>query len=289
MTHLSVIIPVFNRQTAVARAVDSVLEQDVSDIEIIIVDDGSKPPIALPVKYQSDDRIRLVAHAKNGGAAAARNTGMRSARGAWIAFLDSDDRWLPGTLRPRLDTAIAAAEREANPLLVYVAGFKLIRQGSPRFEVRHPAASRQVVDFASGCWFSPGSTALFLREPLLTRVGGQDERLRRFEDVDWFLRIAQAGGGIVSQPIVAAEIEVGPRPSVEVTQREGALLVAKYRSSMGADKSCRRIVRRLRAWLAFERASAAWHAGRFGETLLALAQSWWLKPRFRLYLEKFTT
>jgi glycosyltransferase involved in cell wall biosynthesis len=99
---LTVVIPTYNRQDITLRALTSVLDQGLADIEVVVVDDGSQPEFVLPAVVADDRRVRLVRHGANRGAAAARNTGLARAHGRWAAFLDSDDRWLPGTLAPRL-------------------------------------------------------------------------------------------------------------------------------------------------------------------------------------------
>jgi glycosyltransferase involved in cell wall biosynthesis len=283
---LSVVIPVYNRPAEAVRAIESVCSQQVEDIEILVVDDGSDPPLALPQILTDDPRLCFLRHAPNRGAAAARNAGLCAARGTWVAFLDSDDCWLPGTLAPRLADARRAAAAGADPLLVYVAGFEYRRAAGERTDIRMPVAAADPLDFASGCWFSPGSTALFLREPILSRVGLQDERLRRFEDVDWFLRLALAGGGIAVHPIVVAQLGSGSRPSAATVEQQGRLVLQNF-AAAGDRKSMRRIRGRLCAWLAFELASAYWHEGDYQATLVNLLRSWWLAPRLSLYLRRF--
>ena len=98
---VSVVIPAFNRAHCVADAVNSVLAQSFQDFEIIAVDDGSSDGTA-EVLEQFGDRIRLIRQ-ENRGVAAARNTGVRVARGSWIAFLDSDDRWHPEKLERQVN------------------------------------------------------------------------------------------------------------------------------------------------------------------------------------------
>jgi glycosyltransferase involved in cell wall biosynthesis len=282
LPELSVIIPAYNCETSLSRALESVLAQKAEDVEILIIDDASDSPLQLPPNYSDNSCVRLLRHSANRGAAAARNTGLQNARGTWVAFLDSDDYWLPGTLTLRLAQARYAVGMGANPLLVHVAGFKYTRRQRNRVNILIPNPAYNPLDFALGCWFCPGSTALFLREPIVSRIGGQDERLRRFEDVDWFLRIALEGGGIVATPIVAAAVETGTRPTVSTVEREGRLLLQKFMSY-----SNQQLMRRLEAWFAFECASAHWHAGDYQATLIDLLRSWWLAPRGRLYLRKF--
>src|SRR5690242_13806787 len=93
---ISVVIPTFNRARCVANAVDSVLVQTFKDCEVIVVDDGSTDATAEVLKGYGN-RVRVIQQS-NRGVSAARNAGIRSARGEWIAFLDSDDIWNPDKL-----------------------------------------------------------------------------------------------------------------------------------------------------------------------------------------------
>lgn len=100
---ISVIIPTYNRtKETLQRAVHSVLTQTLRDLECIVVDDGSQPCTAGFLTDAKDDRLRLICHASNKGASVARNTGIRAAKGQWIAYLDSDDEWLPTKLAEQL-------------------------------------------------------------------------------------------------------------------------------------------------------------------------------------------
>ena len=98
----SVVIPAFNRVDTIARAIDSVLAQQCSDFEIIVVDDGSSDDLAGAVATIVDPRIRFVRQA-NAGASAARNHGIDLAIGTYVAFLDSDDAFLPHHLGTMAD------------------------------------------------------------------------------------------------------------------------------------------------------------------------------------------
>jgi len=97
---VSVVIPSYNRVHCLHRSVDSVLAQTTGDVEVIVVDDGSKDDTAAMVasRYDSDPRVRLLRQ-PNGGVASARNTGFRAARGEFVALLDSDDTWAPWKLQ----------------------------------------------------------------------------------------------------------------------------------------------------------------------------------------------
>ena len=99
---VSVIIPTYNRAHLVGRAIRSVLNQTYQDFEIIVVDDGSTDNTEEVVKSFNDPRIRYIRHEKNRGGSAACNTGIRAARGEYIAFQDSDDEWLPEKLEKQM-------------------------------------------------------------------------------------------------------------------------------------------------------------------------------------------
>lgn len=95
---ISVIIPLYNKELHVGRAISSVLSQSYQDFEIIIVDDGSTDDSANIVKLYKDFRITLI-HQENAGVSSARNRGIEEATGDLIAFLDADDEWMPDHLR----------------------------------------------------------------------------------------------------------------------------------------------------------------------------------------------
>ena len=111
---VSVIIPAYNAGLHIARAIESVLAQTREADEIVVVDDGSTDNTAAEVS-RLGDRVRYI-HQENAGVSAARNAGVRAARGNWIAFLDADDEWLPNKLQLQLE----ALERE--PELVWISG-----------------------------------------------------------------------------------------------------------------------------------------------------------------------
>jgi glycosyltransferase involved in cell wall biosynthesis len=105
---LSIIMPVYNHETLVGRAIRSCLEQSYGDFEIVAVDDGSKDDSAAVIASFKDPRVRLVRHETNRGVCPARNTAMANARGEWFVFFDSDDELLPGALATIHRRALAA-------------------------------------------------------------------------------------------------------------------------------------------------------------------------------------
>src|SRR3989338_2429905 len=101
MPSVSVVIPTYNRAVRVKNAIDSVLSQTAADYEIVVVDDGSTDGTADIIHSTYGSKVILIEQ-ENKGVSAARNTGVRAARGDLIAFLDNDDRWMPEKLQTQL-------------------------------------------------------------------------------------------------------------------------------------------------------------------------------------------
>jgi glycosyltransferase involved in cell wall biosynthesis len=278
MALLSVVIPVFRRQRLAERAIRSVLEQDVS-LEIIVVDDGSPEPFALPPTLAVPS-ARVVRHETNRGAAAARNTGMAHASGTWLTFLDSDDAMLPDTLGNRLRFAQEHASRHPDRLTIYGSAFVDVHESGKPVRVRVPRATQRTSDFASGCWFCPGSCVLLKRQPFLDRVGLQTESLRRLEDLDWFLRAGLAGAELIVDPNVAASISRGTPPSVTVVAEAVSQIIRLWQDAFLPAP----VRRRLKAYLELELAAAFLRDGNLVAAVGRLAHSFLLRPRLSLHL-----
>ena len=101
MPLVSVVIPTYNRANLISETIDSVISQTFADYEIIVVDDGSQDETqAVLAKYEGS--VRLITQ-KNQGTAEARNAGIRASKGEYLAFLDSDDLWLPNKLAQQME------------------------------------------------------------------------------------------------------------------------------------------------------------------------------------------
>jgi glycosyltransferase involved in cell wall biosynthesis len=210
MPLISVIIPIWNRAHAVGKAIESALSQELPDgysMEVILVDDGSSDqPQERLVRF--GDRIRLVRHPKNLGAAAARNTGYEAATGEYIAFLDSDDWWMPGKLIAQI--AFMCEEGFDISCTAY-----LLERQPGRFIVspRTRTGGMSLSDLVWGCFFSPGST-LLSKKAVFRDVGPQDTTLRRLEDWDWLMRLTRNRPlGFLAQPLAKVAPSVGTDPA----------------------------------------------------------------------------
>lgn len=179
----------------VLEAVRSVLAQDAGDLEVIVVDDGSTD--GTPEALARMPSVRYVVQERR-GVAAARNAGVRRARGDWIAFLDSDDLWLPRKL-----TAQFALHQRCPEILVSQTEEIWIRNGvrvNPRAYHRKPAGDIFLPSLER-CLVSP--SAVMLRRDLFESVGGFDERLMVCEDYDLWLRLAcRVPFALLAEPLV---------------------------------------------------------------------------------------
>jgi glycosyltransferase involved in cell wall biosynthesis len=184
MPKISIIIPAFNRAHCIRRALASALHQGCGDFELVLGDDASTDGTWEMVQRDFPS-ARLARLELNSGAAAARNAALRVATGDIIAFLDSDDEWLPGKLARQLSYL------EAHPDVVACASSHVyqLRDGRRR-EVIVENPPDWSVRLQAGQPFHGASTPV-IRMSVLETVGLQDESLRVLEDWDWMLRIAQ--------------------------------------------------------------------------------------------------
>ncbi len=184
-TRVSAIIPVYNRERTIRRAIDSVLAQSYPPAEIIVVDDcstDSTPDIL--ASYGS--RIRYIRLAKNSGPSAARNTGIRAAESGWVAFLDSDDCWERHKLRRQVEFI-----RKYPFYRIFQSDEKWIRNGRRVNPRRHHLKPEGWIWEKSlhRCLVSP--SAVIARRSLLIDFGGFDENMPACEDYDLWLRISR--------------------------------------------------------------------------------------------------
>jgi glycosyltransferase involved in cell wall biosynthesis len=279
---ISVVIPVYNRQLLAERALRSVLAQPLEPMEIIIVDDCSQPAFTLPQEL-SRPFVRVVRHEANLGAGSSRTRGVRESHGDWIAFLDSDDRWLDGTLAPRLEMAKRQFAVTHDVMVAYAAGFTLERRG--RLDTRIPRASADLRDFASGSWFACGSTTLLRREAFEI-VGAFDPTLRRLEDLDWFLRFALLGGRLEVWRRVAALID-NDRRGESCKDVKEAISEMRTRSCGDFYRLPASLRLRFDAYIDLESAAVAAVERRYLAVIAYLIRSFWRSPRRQLHLAKF--
>ncbi len=199
MPHVSVIIPTYNRARYVTAAIDSVLAQTFTDYEIIVVDDGSTDNTK-EVLQSYKDKIHYI-YQPNKGVSAARNTGIKAAKGEWIAFLDSDDEWLPEKLEMQmcdlrqypgavLSSTNVRFESPNTNLLDHFKDCLCYSIAEPTY-----IAIPGNINFTTSYLFT--STVVADRRSIV-EVGMFCEHLTLFEDLDLWLRLSTKGGFVIN-------------------------------------------------------------------------------------------
>lgn len=181
---ISVIIPTYDRVTSIERAIDSVLAQTYPATEIIVVDDASTDNTQNTLEGYGSS-IKVITNAKNRGVSFSRNTGIDSASGDWISFLDSDDEWAPD----KLDKQRVFHEKHGH-LLISQCDEIWIRNGVRVNPMdKHAKQSGWIFEACIPlCIVSP--SAVIIHRSILDDVGMFDIDLPACEDYDLWLRIA---------------------------------------------------------------------------------------------------
>lgn len=178
---VSVVIPVYNRPGYVERAVKSVLSQTFKDREIIVVDDGSKDS-TVSVLNSFGEKIKVLT-TENRGVSAARNTGVRHSKGKYIAFLDSDDEWLPEKLKKQLDYMFSKGYSVSQTDEIWIRRGRRVNRKKkhlkPRGDIFIPSLSL--------CLVTP--SAVMMTKKMFLKYDGFDESLPACEDYDMWLRM----------------------------------------------------------------------------------------------------
>jgi len=199
---VSVVIPTYNRATTVPRAIESVLAQTVTDLEVIVVDDGSSDDTGKVLGEMFGDRIRYYAQV-NQGASVARNRGVEEARGEWIAFLDSDDLWE----KDKLEWQLKALERFAPQCRGCYTDTRFFNHPETRTmfqlveqEYRHEGTMGVSPDVLprlvrpGGAGMVVCLSSLVARTDVVRKTGGFDLKLLYSQDSEFMFRLAMLTG-----------------------------------------------------------------------------------------------
>ena len=197
MVTASVIIPTYNRADMVGSAVQSVLAQTLSDWELIVVDDGSQDNTRDVIAQFKDSRIRYI-YQDNQKLPGARNTGIRASTGEYVAFLDSDDLFLP----EKIQLQVKALDHNPEVGLIASGWTEVDAQRNP-LRTRRPWLLNQglaIQDWLYNCPFAP--SAVLVRRDWLMWVGLFDAQQYYVEDWDLWLRLSYAGCRMAWEPTV---------------------------------------------------------------------------------------
>ena len=268
MPRVSVILPFYNRAASLERCVRSVLTQTFTDFEIVAVDDASTDESARVITALGDPRIRVMRHETNRGPSGARNTALRSAAGDVLAFIDSDDEWLPG----KLAAQIAMLD---GPPGCDLCGCEYLRLADG---VERRAELPRDVNWAEWlhirCELGSGTT-LMVRRHVVDAVGPLDETFRVYEDWDWVLRmVLRFKYDVVHEPL--ARVHAGAPRRPEIVAASAAQFLRKH------DAELRRLGpahwRRVRSEHFEAVAALAFSQRHFALGCRSLLKSWFAAP-----------
>ncbi len=185
MIAISVIIPTWNRSRVIKKAILSALNQTFSSLEVVVVDDGSTDNTSEIVQSIKDSRIKWISGDHTGLPAAVRNRGMKESKGEWIAFLDSDDEWLPD----KIDKQITLAKK-TSCLAVCSNGYGINSRGEKKIYLTY---NRDFIEFNDLLKNNSVilSSAIF-HKSLISLCNGlpEDQKYRNAPDYTYWLRIS---------------------------------------------------------------------------------------------------
>jgi glycosyltransferase involved in cell wall biosynthesis len=195
---VSVIIPTYNRAKLITKTIDSVLAQTYTDYEIIVIDDGSTDD-TLQVLQSYKDKIRYI-YQENAGVSAARNCGIEAAQGKWVAFLDSDDQWLPNKLSAQIEFV------SRNHTKVCFTNVVIIGEKNRKTQTdaqRESKVFNDPFDLIMQDSFVPYLPSLLVDRGFIQKLGGFDERLRWAEDTSLIYDLAfESEFAYIYEPLV---------------------------------------------------------------------------------------
>lgn len=240
MPTVSVVVPTYNRVDHLHRSIESVLAQTYEDLELLIVDDGSTDDTAELVQSYDDDRITYIVHEENRGASAARNTGIERASGEYIAFLDSDDEWLPR----KLEHQVAEIESRPPGWVAVYCGVELAdedcrlrsyarRTGFSRLSKTEGAEGgvELVKDVLRDCLHTSAGSTLLVTADVVDAIDGFDESFERFQDPEFLIRVLRQGKLAYVDETLVRRYDTG-RPPASVVEKSDRRYLAKFQDTV---------------------------------------------------------
>jgi len=196
---VSVIIPAYNRPKRTERAIQSVVKQTYEPIQLIVVDDGSSPPlrVTIPTEYDSLAEFHLIEHETNEGANAARITGIDAANGEYIAFLDSDDEWVPEKIDRQIETT-----KSTGADFVYT-GVRQVNEDGNVISIKNANPPDDIeLELLRGNMIGTFSS-ITVSAKVIRQAGYPNPKLLCWQDWEWYLRLSDyAHFDAVESPLV---------------------------------------------------------------------------------------
>lgn len=192
---ISVVIPTYNREETITMCLDSVVKQTYHPYEIIVVDDASTDSTVKVIKAYQNELVRVIQCSHNKGAQAARNIGIREAKGDWIAFHDSDDLWLPNKLEMQKE----AVEKSGFDVC---AGGGIQKKGNEESPICLNGFSGNIYKEVLEQRMYIMYPTLLVKKDILEEIGNLDESVVAYQELDTSIRLAQKNNIIyINKPL----------------------------------------------------------------------------------------
>jgi glycosyltransferase involved in cell wall biosynthesis len=270
---VSVVIPTWNRRQLVQEAIASVLAQTYINFELIVVDDGSTDRTVEELRRLDDPRLHVIAAEHTGSAAISRNVGIKEAKGEWIAFLDSDDLWMPDKLELQLNavTSTGAAWCYGDYTLMDEHGSDIpLRAGGFR------ALSGWIIEDLLLDRTAVSPDCLLITRDVLAKIGGFDPALHRREDLDFDFRLAIAGEAVALPRVLARVRDHASRKTAGGFAHESTVEVYRNFISRRPGRKFERMARKMLARHLADAAADRIAAGHLLEAARLLTESLFL-------------
>jgi glycosyltransferase involved in cell wall biosynthesis len=274
---VSIILPTYNRLEYLKEAVESVRAQTFTDWELIVVDDGSTDASVAWVEALCDPRISVIALAHSGNKSRVRNAGLSRARGDWIAFNDSDDRWAPRKLERQL--IYHAVNRQIR--WSYTGRVMIDAEGRPMpatlFKPWKPYAGR-ILERVLSLEANIALPSVMAERALVSEAGGFDETRSSAEDYDLWVRLAErCECGVLDEPLLEVRKHRAAghqRPDVSL----GFTAIYTAFAVRTNDPALRSLSMTHAAYHAVDAADRLALSGAWPEARSALAAAWRIRP-----------
>lgn len=231
---VSVIIPTYKRCGGLTSAIESVLHQSYSNIEVVVVDDNDKDSqerqrvIEIMNHYASNESVKYIQHPNNKGESAARNTGVRMATGSVIAFLDDDDQFLEHYIELLYNKMIQSKTK-----MVFLGNYYKYDGQYTYVKKRKYKKELYSIDDVLNCDCLI-SIFFMIEKDFFVQLGLFDESLRGYEDCDMWISIASQGAiSVVEEPLAICNRSAGERITADIARCSQALntMIEKWRTS----------------------------------------------------------
>ncbi len=236
MATISVVIPAYNAERTISKTVESVQKQTVSDIEIIVIDDGSTDRTLELIQGIQDERLKIFSY-KNGGLPVARNRGISRARGEFISFIDADDMWTPD----KLELQLAALQQHPEAGVAYSwTSYFMDGQEESVFPYAPVFFEGNVYDKLLVNNIVGNGSNILVRRKAIESVGEFEPTLKSCEDWDFYIRLAAKWHFVVvpkhqilyrqSLNAMTSKVEVMEKEALRVIERAYRVAPLEYQS-----------------------------------------------------------